>query len=336
MSSFLKQIVLQGTEYSGFNQFFRWKTRNRLLGLCYHGVIGDAAPWDDPRTRIAVSETQFDRQMRELRRYWNPISLSELDERFRAGQKIPEKSVFVTFDDGFRNNLTKAAPILKRYEIPATVFLTTNLIGGENTIWPLELFERILDRQATELPASLGLPEMPTNTDIAAKREYAARVVEICKQQSGDETQKVLEFFRQESRFEPTLPWQHELYEMLDWNEVRRLPNYGIEVGAHTLSHCNLAQVPPEEAEEELRRSKEIVERQCGIDCFAVAYPFGDAGAFSDTVVETARKLGFRLAVTLRQRRNPTELDPLRLDRLCVTGDWSFATFRSLIAGWRT
>lgn len=336
MKQILKQTVLNGVELLGVNRFYRWRTRHRLLGLCYHGVIGDDAPWDDPRTWIAVSATQFDFQMRELARHWQPVSLSEIDRCFRAGEPLPENAVFVTFDDGFLNNLTIAAPILARYGIPATVFLTTGLIGTEHTIWPLELQERIVQCEAKLLPEELPIPDNVLPTDPAERRRFAADFVDYCKTRPDAECRNIMDVMRRETVFQTDQKWQRELYRMLDWKGARQLLERGVDVGAHTVSHCNLARAAAEEAEAELKRSRETIETELGIDCFSVAYPFGDAGAFSDAVVETVRRLGFRIAVTLCLGRNSTDPDPLRLDRLCVTGDLTFASFRSLIAGWRT
>ena len=335
VKQFIKQSILHGAETFGGNRFFRWKTRKNLLGLCYHGVIGDEAPWDDPRARIAVSATQFELQMKELHSHWKPISLAELDECFQSGRPIPKNSVFVSFDDGFLNNLTIAAPILRRYEIPATVFLTTGLIGTENTIWPLELLERVVQWNGDELPAIESLPNTHVPKDAMSRREFAMKIVDHCKTLPVVECQKIVERFRKKSEFRLAHRWQEELYRMLDWNSVRTLLDCGVEIGAHTVSHCNLAQITVLDAEEELRQSKQEIEKNLGNDCYSLAYPFGDPGAFNDSVVETARNLGFRIGTTLCLRRNPLVPDPLRLDRLCVTGDLSLASFRSLISGWR-
>ncbi len=338
----LKQSVLFAAEWGGVNRFFRWKTRNNVLGLCYHGVIDDDAPWTDLRTRIAVSATQFERQMQEIRRHWNPISLSELDECFQTGRKIHDNAVFVSFDDGFENNLSVAAPILRRYDIPATVFLTTGLIGTQNTIWPLEFIERIIQMPVDHQPmvkelsvAMLDIEHLPTEPEI--RRAFAALFLERCKSSiPASDCQQILGVFRQHGEFRMTESWQRQLYTMLDWDGVRKLREQRIEIGAHTVTHGNLARQTTEESEDEMRQSKAEIEKRLGTDCFSVAYPFGDAEAYSDSVVGTAKKLDFRIGVTLRNRRNPATPAPLRLDRICVTSDLSLASFRSLIAGWRT
>ncbi len=326
----VKQSILHAAEFSGVNRFFRWKTRKKLLGLCYHGVLSDDTPWDDPRTNIAVSATHFERQMQELRRHWRPISLTELDECLRTGQNLPDYAVFVSFDDGFENNLSVAAPILKKYGIPATVFVTTGLIGTENTIWPLELMERIIQWRHPEFVPDFFLPD-----DEKMRQEIAAMFVHHIKSMPFLEQQQIMKTSRQHGDFQINEPWQRQLYKMLDWGGVRELQKQGVEIGAHTVTHGNLARQTAEEVFEELRRSKQEIEQNLGTDCFSVAYPFGDQCAFNDSVVETVRNLGFRIGVTLCHGRNAVLPDPLRLNRLCVTGDLSLASFRALIAGWR-
>ncbi len=336
MTQRVKQGILQAAEFFGVNKFFRDRTRSRLLGLCYHSVIGDDAPMDDPRTRIAVTQSQFDAQLAELRNHWTPISLAELDRCFRNDVPIPERSVFVTFDDGFLNNLTVAAPILKKYEIPATIFLTTGLIETGDTLWPLELVERIISWYGNTLPLpnNGGLFKLPT--DPAERIDAAIDVMNRCKSLPDAERLRYVEFIRSKTVFQPSEYWQYELYRFMTWQDVRQLRDMGFELGAHTVSHGNLAKLPIVEAIDEMRESKKKIETELGIDCFSLAYPFGGREAFSDAVVAAARELGFRVGVTLRMHRNPERPDPLKLDRICVTGDTTLASFRSLIAGWRS
>ena len=309
--------------------------RSRLLGLCYHGVIGDDAPMDDPRTRIAVTQSQFESQLAELRNHWTPISLSELDRCFRNGRSIPERSVFVTFDDGFLNNVNVAAPILKKYDVPATIFLTTGLIETGDTIWPLEMIERIVAWYGNNLPLPDGTETMQLPTELRERIEAAVAVVNRCKTLPDARRIQYLELIRSKTVFQPSEYWQYELYRFMIWQDARQLREMGVEFGAHTVSHCNLVKLPIDDAIREMRESKQRIEAELGTECFALAYPFGDRSAFSDAVIDAAKQLGFRIGVTLCMHRNPEHPDPMRLDRICITGDMTLASFRSLIAGWR-
>lgn len=356
MTGLAKKGILQTLDVLGLNRLSRFRTRHRLLGLCYHGVIGNDAPWDDPRTWLAVSVSQFERQMRELRRNWNPIALSQLDLSFRQGNPLPPRSVFITFDDGYWNNLTFAGPILKKYEIPATIFLTTGLIGQGNMVWALELQEHLFawpdakssaDRdfgQNGQFPPPLAEIFHTTGVfsesclaekDSEERKHQVAEILNRCKKLDAMTSQLLMRRFRECSDWTFHSAWQADLYRILNWTEIRELHCPTVEFGAHTVSHCNLARVSPDQARFEMETSKKEIEQHLGMECFSLAYPFGSSDAYSDSVVETAKGLGFRLAATLSMRRNPPEPDPFRLDRLCVTGDLDLTSFKALISGWR-
>jgi len=137
MIRFLKYALLRGEQMFGSFQRNRERSTYRLLVLCYHSVVSDGSPVNS-RTNIAVSASEFEKQIALIRNHWNPVSLAEVKSACFSATKSPlvEYSVLVTFDDGFRNNLTLAAPILKKYAVPAVVFLTTGLIEGSELLWP--------------------------------------------------------------------------------------------------------------------------------------------------------------------------------------------------------
>ena len=96
--------------------------------LVYHDVVSGATKEDIENDSVSLDE--FVRQMRFLRENsFKIIALQELICLIRTRKKIPRKSVVVTFDDGYRSSYTNAYPILQKYNIPATVFITTGFIG---------------------------------------------------------------------------------------------------------------------------------------------------------------------------------------------------------------
>jgi len=96
--------------------------------LMYHSVTPAAKKGD----RLAVSVAAFERQMRFLKEFrYNVVSLEEMSGMIRGGRKIPRGTVAITFDDGFEDNYIYALPVLKRYNLPAAVFVIVNEIG-----WP--------------------------------------------------------------------------------------------------------------------------------------------------------------------------------------------------------
>jgi len=94
--------------------------------LMYHSVN----PRAKKENRLAVNSAQFERQMRFLKNFgYNVVPLAELISFVEEGRTIPARSVSITFDDGYRDVYTYAFPILKKYNLPATVFVIINEIG---------------------------------------------------------------------------------------------------------------------------------------------------------------------------------------------------------------
>ena len=91
-----------------------------------------------------LSVDAFDAQLSYLARNYDPISLAELVDGLRGRRPLPPRPVVLTFDDGYRNNLLLAAPLLAKHHVPATLFVTTGLIGTDRWMWAYELDEMFL------------------------------------------------------------------------------------------------------------------------------------------------------------------------------------------------
>lgn len=111
---------------SGLTTFARWYYRKRVVFLCYHGVTKRAARSPDDPKGLHVNYLRFKQHLEFLRSHYHVISLSDYIAAQRDGKSLPHYSVVLTFDDGFRNFLTMAAPLLAQYAMRATVFLVTD------------------------------------------------------------------------------------------------------------------------------------------------------------------------------------------------------------------
>jgi len=94
--------------------------------IMYHSVSPDASP----KNRLAVSVKAFQRQMRFLKhRHYNVLTLEALADLMKKGKKMPPRTLAITFDDGYKDNYKYAFPILKKYNLPATMFVIINEVG---------------------------------------------------------------------------------------------------------------------------------------------------------------------------------------------------------------
>ena len=261
LKQFVKQSILQGVKFTGLNRAARYRSRRRLLGLCYHSVLSDGSPVNS-RTNIAVFASEFEKQIALIRDRWNPVSLAEIRSACLENHSLPDYSVLVTFDDGFRNNVTLAGPILKKYEVPAVVFLTTGQIENKNLLWPQEIRERIID--GSVVPSQRKEREVVAETAIAA-----------CKKMSQKDRMAYLEELRKTTTLNFELPWKKELYEFMSWDEVCQIRQFGVDLGGHTVTHPILSSLNQESLRDELRLCKKKIESALGEVCFSFAYPNG-------------------------------------------------------------
>src|SRR3954471_22733974 len=119
-----KKFAVRVAASSGLPQLYWTSTQSQLRILTYHGICRDdqvGHPWIP---QYFVTETQFQRQMECLRKNANVVKLSDAVDALAAGS-LPSRSVAITFDDGYANNLKLGVPVLKKYGFPATIFLAT-------------------------------------------------------------------------------------------------------------------------------------------------------------------------------------------------------------------
>ncbi len=284
--------------------------------LLYHRI---AEPGSDPFS-LCVSPSHFSEHLEVLSRDYTPLRLRELSLRARDGS-LPANAVAVTFDDGYRDNLAHAVPLLAWFDIPATVFIASGQVGEIRGFWWDEL-ERIVLRPLS-LPPALEL-------DIGGHRHRWEPTGAHASAQRA-------RFFQELYRLLIALPEAQRVAAqdaLLDWagaapqapDEDRALAPQEvaamaaaarIELGAHSVSHPLMSRLPYAEQLGEARQSKRAVEALAGRAVESFAYPYGD---FSDSSVAAAREAGFQSACTCDLARVSAKTDPLRLPRLEVRG----------------
>ena len=121
----MKKLAFALFYLTGLTRLAAWRHRKRVVFLCYHGVTERPERSSSDPTGLHVNHHRFAAQLDFLARRYHFISLAEYLQARRAGRPLPDYSLVLTFDDGFRNFLTVAAPLLAARRIPSTVFLIT-------------------------------------------------------------------------------------------------------------------------------------------------------------------------------------------------------------------
>lgn len=288
----------------------------RAMILMYHRVSNET-----DYLGLSVAPDAFSRQMQALRRSTRVEPLVELVERLARPEPMAHDVVAITFDDGYRDNLEHAAPILRSLRLPATVFVSVGFV--ERTAWPAG--ER-LARAFAELWRSKVPPDAWHGDDGLATRvrsalarpgtmEELVLLRQLLKQlpEGGEHVLSALEDLAGSRTRDDRL--------MLDWDGVRALSAAGIEVASHAVSHKILATIGRADAEEEIRSSKARLESEIGRSVAGFAFPNGHAGDFLPEHLAMLRHAGYAYACTGETGYNLPGADPYRLKRIGVGRD---------------
>jgi len=273
--------------------------------LYYHRVNDDNDPYCP-----AISTALFEAEMRFLSRWYRVVSLGELMHRLTDGPAEPVLAI--TFDDGYRDNYQNAFPILQRYGLPATVFLTTGSMDTNEPLWfeRLALAVKKTSRESIHLETA-PLRPIPLRTQ-AERLAANAQIFSILRRASdSDRRQLLADILRQldvaDDRQRPR--------KMLTWDEARLMSARRIAFGGHTVNHPFLSRLDPDGIRWEVSECKRRIEDELQVPAEHFAYPNGREEDFGLSNKTYIRQAGYRAAVTTIWGVNYSSTDPFELRR---------------------
>jgi peptidoglycan/xylan/chitin deacetylase (PgdA/CDA1 family) len=328
---FIKRGIFGTAEALGGNALCRRMHRRSLTVLSYHSVITAGRSLEQGLYCTTASRRNFERHIDYVARRFTPLSAAALIRHLLGGERLPNNPVVITFDDGYRNNLTLAAEVLLKKGVPAIFHLATAYIGGRSILWPDEILLRVLDWPDAVLPSPFGPVELPLS-DNAGRMRAARRISEECKPIPVAVRGEFLKLLRSKtpeipSRFDP------EAHEFMNWEEARSLVRSGFDLGSHTVSHPILSSLAPSEIAAELRDSREEIRSRTGHPCETLAYPNGLRSDYSNIVFEEAGNAGYRLAFTQEDWRADCVSPQFAIPRLGVAGQFPVSFFFARVSG---
>jgi peptidoglycan/xylan/chitin deacetylase (PgdA/CDA1 family) len=280
----------------------------RLLVLAWHNVTPTAAfPG-----RAESAGRSFHRQIGLLRRITHIVDLGSALRHLAAGGRLPPRSVALTFDDGYRDNLDVAVPILSHYRLPATFFLVTEFLPHRARMWWEDLAWAM---QHTTNP-HLDFENVRYPLAAPSERGLAGRALaERLKTRTAEERNRLVDELTADLAFSAGAP---EASLLLDWAGARRLRGAGYAIGAHTCTHPILGRESPETQRAELADSRAALREHLGGDIDLLAYPNGRHCDCTDTTVREAELAGYRFALTTETGLATSEHAPFAIPRCVV------------------
>lgn len=329
-------------------KWLRNQLDRKALILLYHRVANvDSDPWN-----LCVSPRHFAQHLEVLRQDFRPMPLQQLVQSLRQG-KLPRRAIAITFDDGYADNLYNAKPFLERYDIPATVFVTTGQIGCEREFWWDEAERLFL--QPGKLPEALrfrvnGITHEWRLGDKAQYGEEDYRRNRRWKAWEQPDPSPRHTAYRSMYKILHPLPAAERLEiqdELLAWAGAARPPRPThrsmaldeiktlaqaelVGIGAHTVTHPALSGLGVDAQRHEVRQSKAHLEEVIGRPVIAFSYPHG---SYTRDTVDVVRQAGFSCAGTSCASVVTKGTDPFQLPRRSA-GDWDGENLSRRLAEW--
>ncbi|MEQ8504096.1 MAG: polysaccharide deacetylase family protein [Rhodospirillales bacterium] len=300
----------------------RFLQHDKLAIYLFHGVVHDTGYRVRNYNRKHLSAGEFRSIIADLKDSGTPMSLDDLIAASAQNLPFPKNAFAVTFDDGFENNLTVAAPILAEMGVPATFYVTTDFIDRNRMSW-IDRIEWAFEAALVHgRPMRIDLPWQdtvitPTGTDsvISILKDIRTHV----KTDPGLDPDVMATDIQRQLGFDETWSCNDPLDRKMTWDQVRELDSHDLfQVGGHSHEHGILSFLPPDKLAIELDLSLDLLDRKAGIGPIHYSYPEGLAHCYSDTVIDALKARGVICCPTAEDGVNPPGTDLFRLKRVMV------------------
>ena len=311
LKSALKRVLAPILYHLGYYHATLRALRERALVVMYHRVTDQTLPArrrDDPVDR-GINVLHFEAQIRYLRERMTPLPLDELVDRMRRSKPLPARAIAVTFDDGYEDTYTVASPVLKRYSVPATVFVVAGFLDCADIFWWEKVPEllRITRHSSLDMlhlralsPAGDRLPRRFPLSSPRKRARAAAELIGFMKDLPSAVLSETL-CALQDQLDVTTDAIDGSRHRIMNPVQLQALATDGIAVGAHTLTHPNLRTIShQEDLIHEIRSSKRILEDITQRPVTGFAYPYGFPKHYTQAARQAVIEAGFLFACTAR------------------------------------
>lgn len=254
-----------------------FRNRRKYI-LTYHRITNNKSHLSGPNQSLFISKKSFELQIKHLVRKYKIVSLDQLVKNINNRQPV----IAITFDDGFKDIFLNAYPILQKYRVPATIFLTTDYINQKKVYWwdkiALILTKKGLKKvKVRNIPRKISkqIIEISSIIDVKKKNLTIKKFINALKKFNPEDRENLIKDLSKQLGISKSDFLKDNA--MLNWAEARSMQESGlISFGSHTKTHRILTLLDRVQQKKELLDSKKIIEEQLKSKIFFIAYPNGD------------------------------------------------------------
>jgi peptidoglycan/xylan/chitin deacetylase (PgdA/CDA1 family) len=303
----VKQALLKTFYNLGAFAPFHWANRDKVLILTYHRFSRG-----EDSSKISAGE--FEKHLEYLSKNNRVLPLSETLDFLNKGKSLPPNATVVTIDDGYADAYATAFPLLKKFEMPATVYAVTDFLDGKCWLWTDLMRYVLLETTSDSVKiAFYGEDECEGKLNGEKQRlEIASRINSRLKKLPNEQKEaKIKEIAEILDVKIPTLPTED--FAPMTWEQAREMDAENVRIESHTATHPILPNISGERLDFELTTSKmrleEMLERRIEHFC----YP---DGSFNNAVWQAVKNANYKCATTTNYGFNEKRSNPFLLNRI--------------------
>jgi peptidoglycan/xylan/chitin deacetylase (PgdA/CDA1 family) len=339
VSPLLQKVVYPALSSVGA---FRRSSASGLAIITYHGVLpAGYQSVDAAFDGNLVTQEAMRRQLRFLKKHYHVIAPDDVLAWLEHGRELPQRAVLLTCDDGLLNCLTDMLPVLLEEQLSCLFFVTSaSAEEVRTTLWYEDLFLIFLQAPAGMFAmSSEGIDLRGELGSWAQRQAFWWESVKRLSQVNAAQRKSFLRALRSkfglaaEAGLEESGSARCRRYGLLTRVELVRLAEAGMSIGAHTLSHPMLSQMPPELAFAEISDSRALLTEALQRRVWAFAYPFGDPQSVTPEVLAMPQKAGYAAAFLNFGGGLDNHLPPFSLPRIHVTAAMGLGELDAHLSG---
>lgn len=332
----MKRFLLRFFHFLQLHRLLRYWRRNKVVILTYHGFTDKLShPGIENHQGKHLLIERFKCHLEYIKKYHPIISLETLIDDYKEHRNPPAGAVVITFDDGYESNYTLAFPVLRQFNAPASIFVTTGFVDEKKYLWTDRVEYAVSEALPGRFEFSAGYAE-------GRRRSYLVETQNSdTKRESEKNLRAGLKAIPQEFRLAAVEALENRLehylsragnipaiYKPLEWAQINEMLNSGlVSVGSHSHTHPILSKCREEDLGAELLTSKRIIEAKTGKACRLFCYPNGQAGDFNQSTKEMLRHAGYECGLSSIPGVNDVNSDVFELRRLGVPYQGDMADF---------
>ena len=259
--------------------------KNKIPILMYHGIRNEITFNDFKKYQhLNVLKNDFFNQMKYLKKNYTIISLSEALKILRSGENKKSGLLAITFDDGYLNNYLYAWPICRELGIKFTLYVATNFIENQSMLWTDRIAMALKETKCAQLDINIENVTYKFSLATIRDRSIASnKILEILKYVNVKNLLNNVQLIEKKLKVCYNKNGETKtMYKPCNWNQLKEMVSSGlVEVGAHTVNHKILTQLPKAEILTELLDAKKIIEERISGTCNHFAYPNGKKEDFN-------------------------------------------------------